>query len=168
MFIDFIVQYKNNSFYDFDLLAIFFVISSIIIYLYIKNIMNKHRYIKEILHLLEGKHLSSDEIFKKLKKTYPLLWIWTVYRNLSELIDDQKIIKTTWVLDTPIYELYKEPHGHIICKKARHVYDICIENLDFSKIDLPDNFEVEEINLSFTGTFVEQWTSCSASAKKFK
>lgn len=130
--------------------------------------MNKHRYIKEILYLLQWKHLNSDEIFKKLRKIYPLIWIWTVYRNLSEMIIDKKILKTTWVLDTPIYELYKESHGHIICKKSREIYDVCIEKLDFSKIDLPDNFDVEEINLSFIGTFLDQGTSCSASAKKVK
>lgn len=71
--------------------------------------MNKHRYIKEILHIIEWSHISSDissdNIFKTLKKIYPLLGIWTVYRNLSELMEEWKIMKTVWILDYPLYEV---------------------------------------------------------------
>jgi len=128
--------------------------------------MNKHRYMKEIEYIINGNHISSYDIFKKLKQTYPLLGIWTVYRNLRELVEKWSIMKTLWILEQTLYETAKAPHGHLVCKHSKKIFDISLEQVDFSQLVLPHWFHIEEIHLSFVGVFSEEGKSCIGVSKK--
>jgi len=121
---------------------------------------NQHRYKKEIELICKESHRTAEEIFKKLKKDYFFLGIGTVYRNLQELVDDDVLMKTAWLVDKVIFEKKKEAHGHIVCWKSSMIIDVPISGISFDDIDLPDGFNLENINVVFDGHFVEQWSSC--------
>jgi len=117
---------------------------------------NKHRYKKEIMLLCEKGHWTAEDIFNKLKKHYFFLGIGTVYRNLQELVDEKVLMKTSGILDKVIFEKNKEPHGHIVCEHSGMILDIPINNINFDWIDLPENFNLQNINVIFDGHFVQE------------
>jgi len=116
---------------------------------------NKHRYQKEILLLCDQWHRTAEDIFKELKKNYFFLGIGTVYRNLQELVDAWELMKTSGILDKIIYEKNKKPHGHIVCHHSGMIMDIPLKNIVFDGIDLPKNFNLQNINIVFDGHFVQ-------------
>lgn len=116
---------------------------------------NKHRYKKEITLLCEQWHWTAEEIFNKLKKDYFFLGIGTVYRNLQELVDEGILMKTSGILDKVIFEKNTWPHGHIVCHHSGMIIDIPLKNLVFDGIDLPENFNLQNINVVFDWHFVQ-------------
>lgn len=127
--------------------------------------VNKHRYKQEILHMIWDNHVTAQQLHNKLQKVYPYIGLGTVYRNLTELVDEKKIMKTSWLIDHTVYESYKPAHGHIVCKGSNHVYDINIDMIDLDKVNLPDNFTIEEMTISFYGYFGEWRKACKAKVK---
>lgn len=80
---------------------------------------------KEVFdYLLEnkGKHLSAQEIFEKLKSKGVSLT--TVYRTLS-LLEKTGIVKSTsFSKRHKSYEIFKEPHIHLICSNCGRIEEI--------------------------------------------
>jgi Fe2+ or Zn2+ uptake regulation protein len=54
---------------------------------------NIHRYKNEIINLTNTGHRTAEEIHKKLRRTYLFLGIGTVYRNLTELVNEGILMK---------------------------------------------------------------------------
>lgn len=101
-------------------------------------------YRNEILNICCENHLSVDEIFDKLKKIYPQIWRSTIYRNVEELVSSGELKKIDWNGSKSLYEMKKKPHVHVICKKTWQIMDI---DMDCVKINLPENFEVEDVDI---------------------
>ena len=117
---------------------------------------NQNRYKKEIeLLLAKGKHRTAEDIYKQLKKNYMFLGIGSVYRNLTELVEQEVLMKTTGVTDKVLYELYKKPHGHLVCTWSGRIDDIDISKVKFDGVALPDNFNLQNILITFSGHFNE-------------
>lgn len=115
---------------------------------------NQNRYKTEIIRLLDdGKHRTAEQVFKILKKDYLFLGIWSVYRNLQELVDDGVIMKTSWILDKVIYEKKKPLHGHIVCHKSLMIFDVDISHLMIENNIVPENFNLQSINVIFDWHF---------------
>lgn len=49
---------------------------------------NKNRYKTEIILLTKQGHRTAEDIHKKLKKTYLFVGIGTIYRNLTDLVEE--------------------------------------------------------------------------------
>ena len=85
---------------------------------------------EEILNVLSntGEHLSAEEIYMKVHKTYPGLGLTTVYRTL-ELLEEMGIVIRIAAGDGRArYELAEGPkgrrhHHHLICTKCGKVID---------------------------------------------
>lgn len=116
---------------------------------------NVHRYKKEIITLTEEWHWTGEEIYKKLRKTYLFLGIGTVYRNLTELVNEWILMKHHGLWDKILYEKAKPAHGHLFCQYTGMIQDIDISMIDFTGIEIPENFCMEEIQLTIAGHF--QW-----------
>ncbi len=115
---------------------------------------NQNRYKTEIVRLLEtGKHRHAEQLYKELKKDYLFLGIGTVYRNLQELVDEWVAMKTAGILDKVIYEKKKPLHGHIVCHKSLMIFDVDISHLMIENNLVPENFNLESINVIFDGHF---------------
>jgi len=121
---------------------------------------NKHRYKSEILHMIWDNHITAQDLHAKLKKIYPFIWLWTVYRNLTELVEEEELMKTSWLIEHTIYEKNKESHWHIVCKASKNVYDIDVTMIDLSWVPLPDSFCMSEIHISFHWSFSWQKEAC--------
>ncbi len=125
------------------------------LFIYLSLFMaNQNRYKTEIIRLVNtGEHRTADQLYQKLKKDYLFLWIWTVYRNLQELVDEWIIMKTSGILDKTIYEKIKPLHGHIVCHKSLMIFDVDISHLMIENNLVPENFNLQSINVIFDGHF---------------
>lgn len=114
---------------------------------------NMHRYKAEIIALTETWHRTAEQLFKKLKKTYYLLWIWSIYRNLTELVEEGKLMKHHGMGDKVIYEKMKPHHGHLFCQNTWMIEDIDISHVPLETITIPPGFCLDEIEVTITGHY---------------
>lgn len=119
--------------------------------------MNKHRYKNEILLLCKEGHKNADQIFKALKKNYPLIGLGTVYRNLNELYQEGKLEKIPGVNNKVIYEVKKSAddyvHGHLVCETSWRVISIDVDKIKDLDLGLPENFELDKVEVIFYGKY---------------
>ena len=77
-----------------------------------------------ILKELELKgHASIEEIYEKIKDSFPSISLATIYKNINAL-KNEGIICEVCLHQKPKFELKKEPHAHFICKKCGKVEDV--------------------------------------------
>lgn len=114
---------------------------------------NMHRYKTEIITLTETWHRTAEEIHKKLRKIYFFVGIGTIYRNLTELVNEWLLMKHHGLGDKILYEKTKPPHGHLFCQYTGMIQDIDISMIDFTGIEVPGNFCIDEIQLTIAGHF---------------
>lgn len=106
----------------------------------------KHFYKNEIVNICYKNHLSVDKIFYKLKKLYPKVGLSTVYRNVEELIIDNKLKQVKLKSKKKIYEANIGSHTHLIDVKTWKIQDIYFVNIDLDA--LPKWFEINSIELN--------------------
>ncbi len=121
---------------------------------------------RAILALLgkTSKHLSAEEIYIAVRKTYPAIGLTTVYRTLEVLVEMGIVSKLDFGQGRARYELRGRPfeeihHHHLICKGCNKVIDYT----DFVKeergliektekfLERKYNFEINEHRLQFYG-----------------
>lgn len=73
-----------------------------------------------ILHVLhhEGTHLSPTDVFARAKVTLPGLTEATVYRTLEFLAENGLVRPTQAGSGHLVYEITKQDHHHLICRKC--------------------------------------------------
>lgn len=69
-------------------------------------------------------------VYDSLKQDYPSISLGTVYRNLNELADDNKIIRFTYG-GKEHFDGNITPHYHFCCEKCGRIYDI---HADFDRL----------------------------------
>jgi Fe2+ or Zn2+ uptake regulation protein len=72
-------------------------------------------------------HISVRDIFEKIKTNFPSLSLATVYKNINAMLESDFIKELKIVGQDSKYELIKEAHSHMICKKCGKVEDIQLE-----------------------------------------
>lgn len=92
--------------------------------------------------LSERKHPNIDELYAKIKQVYPTVSLATVYKNVNALRDNGLIIEVNISNDKTKYDLFLEPHLHVVCKKCGQVEDVLYdEKLKFYKNSLEENIQ---------------------------
>ncbi|MCI8886880.1 MAG: transcriptional repressor [Hungatella sp.] len=91
------------------------------------------KYEKEIYNIVNNSygHLTVDQIFERLKETYPGVVLATVYNNLNKLWEDQLIHKVS-VEGMPDRYDRMEKHDHLVCRFCGSLTDIQLEDLTLS------------------------------------
>lgn len=74
------------------------------------------------------KHLSAEEVYKQVRKTYPDIGLTTVYRTLELLVDLRLVFKFDFGDGRSRYELSEGPkgarhHHHLVCTSCGRVID---------------------------------------------
>jgi len=114
--------------------------------------MKKPFYYEDILDISTNNHLTVNDIFSKLKKKYPSIWISTIYRNVEELVGKGELKKITNISKKAYFEKNKWFHIHIFDKKTWNILDIEPKNFN---IDLPENFKYDEIKITIIWEFIK-------------
>ena len=91
-----------------------------------------------------GRPLTTNEILELGKRVVPNLGLRTVYRNLKELMDAQKVVCVDYPGQPTRYEVVtnREHCVHFICRECERLYDLDIETPDF-EVKPPEGFQVD-------------------------
>ncbi len=114
----------------------------------------------EVYRILLGskEHPSPEEIYRRLKESFPTLSLATVYRNLEALNRIGFIRKVNALSDHARYDGDIKQHSHFICLSCRKVEDVHFEELERAQIpDLPDS---EHVITSKTVVFMGVCKTC--------
>ena len=79
-----------------------------------------------IFKILEGNlnHPSAEDIFDKIKKTYPTISFTTVYKTLDILEKMGEVLKITIDDERKHYDPNTDTHHHIICLGCNKISDV--------------------------------------------
>lgn len=117
-----------------------------------------------IIEILSKKnyHPTAEEIYLELKKKLPNVGIATVYRNLEQLIRDEKIVKIDIPEGAARYDGNIVRHYHIRCTHCGVVRDVWMD------LDLLSQIETEKFAPGFTieGYSINIWGLCRECKKK--
>lgn len=88
------------------------------------------KYSKEIFQIIEQSrnHMTAEEIFEKLRETYPTVVRATVYNNLNRLWATGVIRKVVLEGQPDRYDRM-ERHDHLICKQCGKLSDVTLTDL---------------------------------------
>ena len=88
------------------------------------------RYEKQIYDIVNASraHMTADQVYTELKKSYPAVSLATVYNNLNKLCDIGMIRRAS-LEDSPDRYDRIEKHDHLVCQKCGKLSDICFDDL---------------------------------------
>jgi Fe2+ or Zn2+ uptake regulation protein len=97
-------------------------------------------------------HISVRDIYEKIKERFPSLSLATVYKNINAMMESRFINELKIVGQENKYELAKERHSHLICRKCGEIEDLHIDTSSLAN-SVPDEkgFDVEEVSIQFFG-----------------
>lgn len=78
-------------------------------------------------------HPSADEVYSRLKLTYPSLSLGTVYRNLNQLSEQGLIAKIKVPNGSDRFDGETKQHYHMVCSECGRLFDVrltALEGLD--------------------------------------
>ena len=88
------------------------------------------KYEKEIFSIINTsyEHLTSEQVFRKLKETHPNVVLATVYNNLNRLLEAGLIRKVS-IEGAPDRYDRAEKHDHLVCKQCGRLADTRFSDL---------------------------------------
>ena len=106
---------------------------------------------REIVYkaLMSLYHPTAEEIYEKLRAECPSIGRATVFRNLSVLAEEGRVVKLNFPDDVARYDANIDGHCHLVCRECYRVTDMPVPH----KIVLPQElgFTVEQQELNFYG-----------------
>lgn len=99
------------------------------------------KYAKKILEIVESSysHMTAEQVFEQLRKTYPTVVLATVYNNLNRLWEENRIRKVSVEGMPDRYDRIQR-HDHLVCKKCGKLLDIDLGDLTMQlekKVGIP-------------------------------
>lgn len=82
--------------------------------------------------LKKHEHPNIDELYAQVKQEYPSISLATVYKNLSTLEKQGLVVEVNVPNQKAYYDIYEEPHIHIICSKCGHIQDLDFKNANLN------------------------------------
>jgi len=109
-----------------------------------------------ILEYLDGNitHPSAENVYKAVKRQYPMMSFATVYKTLETLRQKGTLLELTIDPLRRRYDPETKPHHHLICIRCKKIVDIQAE----LPVSIPD--EVKE-GFEVTGNHVEFYGICN-------
>ena len=88
------------------------------------------KYMKKILEIVQTSyaHLTAEQVFQELRKTYPTVAMATVYNNLNRLWEAGQIRKVS-VEGMPDRYDRTARHDHLLCQRCGKLVDVDLGDL---------------------------------------
>ncbi len=98
-------------------------------------------------------HPTIQELYHKVHEMDPKVGQATVYRNVSKLVDEGKIIKIPTSLGIDHYDADCNPHYHLLCTKCEKIYDIFDEDYYklIKRVEGEYQIKIEKSTILFEG-----------------
>lgn len=99
----------------------------------------------------ENGHISTEELFRVLKKKLPNLGLATVYRNLNDLANLGILNQLSYPGLPLYYEYAKDKHAHFYCEYCHNIYDVEMPIKSINTSKQWQGHYIKEINIEFKG-----------------
>ncbi len=98
-------------------------------------------------------HPTADDIYNRVRKYLPGTSFATVYNCLETLVGCGLVRQVNMARSPACYCPNLSPHAHFKCNRSGKIYDIEIDKKTLASIHslIPEGFETENLDLSFTG-----------------
>jgi Fe2+ or Zn2+ uptake regulation protein len=96
------------------------------------------------------KHLTVEEIFAKISKTFKDAWKSSIYRNVEELVESWELRKVVWIWKKAYFEKNNWEHIHLIDKNTWEIIDL-EQKIEIK--NLPKNFTLSSMDIKIFGEF---------------
>ncbi len=98
-------------------------------------------------------HPTADMVYDSVRMEQPNISLGTVYRNLSMLADNGKILKISTGMGPDHFDGYVGPHNHFICRQCGEITDIDYISCDDVINSAADTFSgsIEKCEIMFYG-----------------
>ena len=99
-------------------------------------------------------HPTADDIYDRVKKHLPGTSFATVYNCLETLVGCGLVRQVNMDRSPTRYCPNLTPHAHFRCSQSGKIYDVEIDSdtLSLMQALVPEGFEAESLDLSFSGT----------------
>ena len=113
-------------------------------------------------------HPTAERLYLDLKNEMPELGIATVYRNLSDLCEEGKIIKIKTSVGPDRFDGNTMPHIHFECKECGDIIDIVLYEDQVKKLDNDLKSFAKQINAEVDSSEITITGLCKKCKKKEK
>ena len=106
-----------------------------------------------ILHIVQGtnSHPTADWIYEEARNEIPSISLGTIYRNLGQLVENDKLI-TINIDGTLRYDAFLSEHQHFQCNTCNKIFDIEIDTQDFvSQVEANTNHKIDSHQIHLIG-----------------
>lgn len=94
-------------------------------------------------------HPSVDEIYNDLYQSLPTLSKTTIYNTMKLFVAKGVALMIEIDEKTTRFDGYVHPHAHFICQHCGTIFDLDVQ--ENAKLNLPDGFEVNEMQIYLKG-----------------
>lgn len=102
--------------------------------------------------LKKHEHPNIDELYAQVKQEYPSISLATVYKNLGTLEKQGLVVKVNIPNQKAYYDIYEEPHIHVICSKCGHIEDLDFKNANLAayqeELEKKQNILIDRLAIS--------------------
>ncbi len=103
---------------------------------------------REIVYnaLMRLYHPTAEEVYQYLQGEFPTIGRATVFRNLSVLAEEGRIVKLFFPDEVAHYDANVDGHYHFVCKQCSKIIDLRANTQPALPHDLDFEIETQEIN----------------------
>jgi Fur family peroxide stress response transcriptional regulator len=109
-------------------------------------------------------NLTPEEVYQKIKKSYPHISLGTVYKTLDVLTEHGFVRRINDLFTVSGYIARTEPEHYMVCRKCKKIIEVPVEAV--GKIEVKPEYEelfyTDEITIFFRGLCAE----CKAKQSK--
>ena len=102
-----------------------------------------------VLHTDE--HPSADQVFAKVRKTFPMLSRATVYNTLNLFVEKHLLRELVLAEGRVVFDPKTDAHHHFIDESTGRIHDIPWQAVKVSQIDRLKGYEVSEYQVVIRG-----------------
>ena len=118
-----------------------------------KSGLRSTRQREQIFEVLMDKrdHPTAEEVYARAKESLPTISLATVYNCLETLVECGLVRQVNFERESSRFCPNLNQHAHFYCRKSGKVYDVDLPNESMEVLSrlLPDNFEMESMEVTF-------------------
>jgi Fur family peroxide stress response transcriptional regulator len=97
-------------------------------------------------------HIDIDTLYESLKNIFPYISLATVYKNINSMTNNGFLTEVKIPKLKTRYEISKENHAHLLCKKCGELMDIDINSKTITnKAERESGYKIEKTLITFEG-----------------
>ena len=91
--------------------------------------------------LQAGQHLTSEDMFQRVRNDHPSIGYTTVYRTMKLLCDAGLAVERHFDDGVTRYEIEHEHHDHLVCTKCGKIIEFECEMIEGAQNQIADRYE---------------------------